>query len=451
MGIGVSGISTGADWNSIINQLMNVQSQRLNLLKSRESDIEKQISDYGLVKSSIDNYMSSISDLQDGSALAVFTASSTDESVLTASADSSASVSNYDIVVSQLASRDKIASSAYADASTAVGTGTLSITVNGQTMDLTVDASNNTLTGLAAAINSASDNPGVTASILNETGGSRLILTSNDTGTTNAVTINVTDSDGNNTDASGLSKLFYIGAGGDGLAEQISTAQNALLTIDGFDIESASNAVTGAVTGVTLNLTTTGSASINIQRDNTEIENKISAFVDAYNTLMDQFDQWQSGSLANDSSLRRMEQGLKDILNQPATLGGASRYLFEAGITRDKYGKLSLDSAELSTALASDFSMVSNLFGDSSTGFATRLYNFADSLLSAGGIIESSGEGLDNRKRIMQDSIDREQNRLSIVEKNLVKQFASLDKTVSQLQSTSSYLTSQLTSLISSG
>ncbi|MEJ2455754.1 MAG: flagellar filament capping protein FliD [Candidatus Thiodiazotropha sp.] len=450
MAISFSGISTGADWTSIINDLLEVQSDRLYSLQDRQGEVENQISDYGRVRSLVDGFMSSMEDLLDESTMAGFAGSSTDESVVTVSANSSAAVSTYDIVVSQLASRDKIASSAYADSSTAVGTGTLSITVNGQTMDLTVDSGNNTLIQLAAAINNASDNPGVTASILNETGGSRLVLTSDDTGADNAITINVTDDDGNNTDASGLSMLFYIGAGGDGYAEQVSSAQNALLTIDGFNVESASNAVSDAVTGVTLNLTDTGSATVNIERDNTDIEDKASQFVTSYNLLMDELDSYQEGTLANDSSLRRMEQGFVDILAQAANLDGSDRYLFEIGIERDKYGRLSLDTAVLSQALADDFSSVARLFGDDTQGYATRLYNLADSLLEVGGIIDSKEDSLDSIKDRIENSIEREEYRLDIVEQSLIKQFAALDQTLALLSSTSTYLTNQLNAINSS-
>jgi len=450
MAISFSGISTGADWTSIINQLMEIESERLYSLQDRGSEIDQQISAYGRVRSAIDAYMGAVESLLDESTMAGFSGSSTDESVVSVSANSSAAVSTYDIVVSQLASRDKIASSAYADAATAVGTGTLSITVNGQTMDLTVGTGNNTLNGLQAAINSASDNPGVTASILNETGGSRLILTSNETGVDNAITINVTDSDGNNADASGLSMLFYIGAGNDGYAEQVSTAQNALLTIDNFNVESSSNAVTNAVSGVTLNLSAIGSATVDIERDNSGIEEKIASFVASYNLLMDEFDKFDEGSLANDSSLRRMQQGFVEILNQSASIGGSNRYLFEIGITRDRYGRLSLDSAELSNALATDFTAVTQLFGDDTSGYATRLYNLADSLLEIGGIIDSKEDGLDRTKDRIQDRIDREQYRLDIVEKSLIEQFTALDQTLAQLQGTSNYLTNQLSAMNSS-
>jgi flagellar hook-associated protein 2 len=447
MGISFSGVSTGADWTSIISDLLEVESNRLYALQEREAEIDEQISDYGRVRSAIDVFMGAMEDLTDESSLAGFSGSSTDESVATVSADSSAAISTYDIDVTQLASQDKIASSAYADTATAVGTGTLSITVNGETMDLTVDAGNNTLSGLQAAINSASDNPGVTASILNETGGSRLILTSNDTGLDNAITISFADDDGNDTDASGLSMLFYIGAGDDGYAEQVASAQNALLTIDGFDIESASNTVSDAVTGVTLNLFDVGSATVSIERDNTEIEEKVSQFVASYNLLMDELDNFQEGSLSNDSGLRHMEQGFVDILAQAASIDGSDRYLFEIGIERDRYGRLSLDSDVLADALADDFSMVTQLFGDDTAGYATRFHNLADSLLEIGGIIDSREDSLDSTKDRIQTRIDREEYRLEMIETSLVAQFAVLDQTLALLQGTSDYLTNQLNSL----
>ncbi|MCG7954233.1 MAG: flagellar cap protein, partial [Candidatus Thiodiazotropha endolucinida] len=209
MTIGFSGISTGSDWNSIINQLLQIESRPLSTLQSREQEIDEKISDFGLVKSAIDTFNSTVEELTSSSGFSAFNATSTDEAVLTVSADSSAVPSSYDVVVTQLAERDKIASSAYADAMTAVGTGTLSITVDGNTMDLVLDGSNNTLTDIRDAINSATTNPGVTATILNETSGSRLILTSEESGLASAITVSVADGDdASNTDANGLSRLF---------------------------------------------------------------------------------------------------------------------------------------------------------------------------------------------------------------------------------------------------
>ena len=442
MAIGFSGIGAGADWNSIINQLLQIESRPLENLRSREKELDRKISEFGRVKSLVDTFRSAIEDLRSDTGFALFKQTSSDESVLTIETNSSAVASSYDVVVTQLASRDKLASSAYVDSSTAVGTGTLSITVNGASLDLTVDASNNTLAGLRDAINSATDNPGVAATILNETGGSRLILTSKETGAVNAIEIGVTD-------VSGLSRLFQIGAGDDGLAEQVAVASDGLLTVDGFDIVSASNSVTGAISGVTLQLASVGSAAIDIERDNAQVEEKISQFVDAYNTLLDELKGFETTSLGRDSGLRQMVQGFVGILNQPANIDGIGAHLFEAGITRDRFGRISLDAADLADALANDFQKVSQLFSDDATGYATRFYDYADQLLELDGIIASREEGLGSRKRTLQNQIDRQEIHLEIVEKSLIDQFMALDKTMAALQSTSNYLTGQLSSLLS--
>jgi flagellar hook-associated protein 2 len=450
MTIGFSGISTGSDWNSIINQLLEIESRPLQTLQTREQQLESKISDFGLVKSAIDTFRSSVEDLTSAAGFAAFAATSTDENVLTVSADSTAVPSSYDVIVTQLASRDKLASSAYADSMTEVGTGSVTITVNGNAMnlDLGVTAGDNTLAAIRDAINSAVDNPGVSATILNETGGSRLILTSSDPGAANAINITVTDNDdGNGTDANGLSRLFYVGVGDDGLAEQITTAQDALLSIDGFDIQSTTNDVTGAISGVTLHLTDEGSASINVQRDNSQIEERISDFVDAYNTLMAQIDDLESGTLYNDSSVRNMRRGFADVLNQVVDLGGTNAYLFEIGITRDKTGVLSVNSSELSTALAEDFNRVVQILSDSTTGYATRFYEYADQLLQVGGVVDLKNESFNSLKNSLRNQIDRQELHLKTYEAMLIEQFAALDQTMAIMTSTSDYLTNQLAAL----
>lgn len=449
MGIGFAGIGAGADWNGLINQLLQIESRPLDKLRSQEEDINKQISDFGRVKSIIDEFKAVVDDLQSDTGFGLFNRSSSDESVLTIQTDNSAVASSYDVVVEQLASRDKLASSVYTDAVTSVGTGTLTITVGADTLDITVDPANNTLEGLRDAINTATGNPGVAATILNEAGGSRLILTGRETGASNVIAVSVVDADdGNGGDANGLSRLFHVGAGDDGLAERVSNASDALLTIDGFDIESSSNSVTAAITGVTLELVSTGSASVQIERDNVQLEEKVNQFVDAYNKLLDDFEVLEISSLGKDSGLRRMEQGFVDILNQPATVDSEDMHLFEIGISRDKLGRISLDSDKFSEMLADDFNRFSQLFTDDTAGYATRFFNYADQLLDTGGFIDAREDGLDSRKRSIQESIDRQERHLELVERSLIEEFAALDRTMASLQSTGNYLAGQLGALL---
>jgi len=447
MAVGFAGIGSGANWSTLISQLVQIESKTLTSLRSRETQLENQVTDYGAARSAVDAFKTVMDGFRDDSSLDFFSGATSDDSVLTAGADSSAATSSYSVVVSQLASNDKIGSSVYTDSNTAVGTGTLSFTVDGQTSNITVDGTNNTLSGLRNAINNASDNPGITASIINETGGSRLILTGNETGSANAITIGVSDGDdGINNDAAGLSKLSHIGAGNDGVAEQISTAANTKMTIEGFDVESASNKVTGAITGVTLNIASLGSATIDIAKDTSKIEEKVQSFVDAYNNLTDKFEVLDISSLAGDSGLRSMEQAFVEVLNQSATVGGSNAYLFELGVTRDKLGKLSLDSSELSSALTADFDRVSKIFSDDATGYGTRFYNLADQILDD--IVPSRQESLKSQQRLLDTRIEREEIHLDVYEKTLVERFAALDTTVSALQTTGSYLAGQLNALM---
>ncbi|MCU7893321.1 MAG: hypothetical protein KZQ78_17750 [Candidatus Thiodiazotropha sp. (ex Ustalcina ferruginea)] len=113
MAIGFSGIGAGADWNSIINQLLQIESRPLDQLRSREREIEQQISDFGQVKSAIDSFRSSIEGLTSSSGFAEFSGTSSDETVLSITADSTAAASSYDVVVTQLASRDNLCGQLY--------------------------------------------------------------------------------------------------------------------------------------------------------------------------------------------------------------------------------------------------------------------------------------------------------------------------------------------------
>ena len=122
-------------------------------------------------------------------------------------------------------------------------------------------------------------------------------------------------------------------------------------------------------------------------------------------------------------------------------------YLFEIGITRDRYGVLSVDSAELSTALADDFNRVTQILSEETTGYASRFFSYADQLNDVGGVLDIKDETFDNQKSALQTQMDRQELHLETYEAMLIQQFASLDQTMAVLNSTSDYLTNQLSAL----
>ena len=195
--------------------------------------------------------------LTDGSAFSTQKTSVGDSTIIGASANTTAQPNDYNIVVSQLATVQKTTSAGFTDATSAAGTGSLTISIGGKSINLNVATGANSLQNIRDSINKSSDNPGVTASIVTGTDGAHLVLTSTATGAANAFTVTTSGGDGN------LSKLDF-----DPATDTATTkAQDAAFTIDGTPATSTTNSVAGAIDGVTLTLSKVGSSSLTIAND----------------------------------------------------------------------------------------------------------------------------------------------------------------------------------------
>ncbi len=448
--LSASGMSIGIDGSSIIKQLVAIQSRPLQDIRQQQSKIEAQISAYGKLRSAISTFESAMSKLasQYDNAFKSLSAVSSNEDAFTATAASTATAGSHAVNVIGLAYAHKKASSAYVDSATDIGgTGSLDITVNGNTSNITV-AAGSTLADIRDAINNAVDNPGVTASIVNESLGSRLILTSKETGAANTITITVNDDDAVTGDFSGLSKLFDVGDGAtDAFAREITAAADATLEVDGFTVNSASNTVTGVIEGVSFQLKGAGNGTLTISQDDSAITEAAQNFADAYNELRDTITSMYKGDLKRDPTLRMMEQNLLSIVGA-TTAAGTYTHISQVGLTRDKEGTMSLNSSDLTAALANDFDSVAALFTDATNGIAVRLEAFADQLAGADGLIKSREDGLDSRMSSLKNQESRWELRILDMEARYKRQFAAMDATVSALQGSSNYLASQMTSLI---
>lgn len=406
------GTGSGLDLESIISSFMQVERQPLQAIATQKTAFQSKISAYGTVKSALTTFQSSVSALSSASKFNAQKATSSDTSILTAKTDGSATVGNFDITVSQLAKSQKIASSGFASSSTTVGTGTLTIsfgtydsvgntfTANADKDDLTVtiDSSNNTLEGIRDAINDL--NGDVTATIINNGTTSQLVMTSKDSGEINTLKISVDDDDGDDTNTSGLSQLAYDPTAatnsGKNMSE-IQEAKNALLTIDGIDIEKSSNTIDDAVDGLTLTLlktTDTGeSVSLGIESDVDTIKESIQKFVDAYNKLNTTFedltkynetDKTKSGKLIGDATLRTISYQIKSVLTNSVGSGDLTT-LSDVGVSFDDSGNLALDAEKLNDAIESDFSDIATLFAANAT--------FTDSQIKFVGSTTATKEG----------------------------------------------------------
>lgn len=452
--ISAPGVGAGFDGNAIITQLLAIQSRPLEALRNQQKQIEAQISAYGALKSAASSFQSAMADLASVEKFKQLSATSSNEDAFTVSATSSAVKGAYSVIVNSLATAHKRASSNYANADTDVGgTGSLDISTAAGSFSVSV-LTGETLNDIRNKINQDANNPGITASIINEAGGSRLILTADETGADSAISVVTNDDDLNNADNTGLSRLFYVGNGTDDeFAREITGAADASLKVDGFDVTSASNSVTGVIEGVTIDLVASGSGQINVSEDSESIGEKVQAFVDAYNAMRDEISTMygEGGSLNRDSTLRYMDQNILNIINSPVSTGGTYDYLSQIGVTRDKEGVLSLNTSDLNDALGTDLDSVISIFADSTNGIAVRMEDYAKGLVDFDGLITTREEGLNNRIQTLEDAKSRMELRLDAVEARLIRQFAALDSTVGAMNSTSSFLMNQMSTLNSFG
>ncbi len=385
MGISSPGIGSGLDVNGIVSRLMAVESRPLTTLATKEAKQQAQLSAFGSLKGALSTFQNSVATLSDPTKFSAVTANIADTSLATVSSSPKAAPGNYSLEVQSLAQSQKIKSGNFADSTTTVGAGTLTIqygTYSGGAFTLnpdkaaesiTIAADQSSLAGVRDAINEADG--GISASIVNDGSGDRLVISSNDTGLSNALKITVADDDLNNTDNAGLSQLaFDVSTGGTANLTETVAASDAQVIIDGITVNKASNTISDAIEGVTLNLLKAdlgNSTNLSVTRDTASVQAAIQSFVSSFNELdqtikdLSKFDteSQQASVLTGDSTLRAVQFQLRGIFNTPlSTAGGGLSTLSEVGITFQADGSLSLDSSKLSSVINDTTKDVSTLF-----------------------------------------------------------------------------------------
>ncbi len=447
--ISVPGIGSGLDINGLVTQLVAVERAPAQAqIDSQRSSALSRISALGNLNSALDGVQTAFAALSSGSAFNRRTATSGDTAVVAASAGSSAVPGRYAVEVGALASSQKLSSGAFATADTAVGTGTLTVKVGTVSSVFTIDSAGQSLAAIRDAINAAPDNPGVNATIVTGADGAHLILNARTSGSAGA--IEVTSSGG------GLAALTYVSGGpGNGLTE-VDPAQDAQVTIDGIAVGSAGNTISDAIEGVTLNLLSAkpGTAiDITVAADRSAAVAAVGAFVSSYNALVGTSLQLASfnattgsaGPLLGDSSLRAVRNDLSKALAARDN-GAAFESLSAIGVRVALDGTLSVDNARLSKALDSSQAGVAALVSkDGALGQA--LNSVFDRFLGSDGVLVTRSANLNDTQRALDRQQEQLDLRLTATETRLRAQFTALDSLLSRLQSTSNFLTQQLSAV----
>jgi len=441
--ISSAGIGSGLDVNSIVSQLMVLERRPLDVLQQKKEDIDSRVSAYGNLKSALATFQDAMQQLSTPAALKIFTATSGNDAVFTATATNTAAASSYGVEVVRLAERHKFASEEHLDTYTVGGgnNAALEIQVGSDPADtLSVDLSTAmTLGEIRDAINTAAANPGVAATIVfGNNGNQKLVLTASDSGADNALSLSYPGSV--RARDFGFEEINNIG--GD------TALLDAEVIVDGYSVTRANNIIDDVITGVTLDLAAADPGipyALDIARDTTAVTESVQAFADAYNEIMTAIDTLGDNELATDSLLFSIEQGLRNTMNSPASglLSGLS-YLGEIGVTFSREGVLTVDATDVESALINNFDAVSELFATDGQGFASRLDTLVDGWLAIDGLIDGRTDSLDSSKRLLETREESLEYRMSQIEARLFAQFGQLDTLIGSLQATSNFLTQQL-------
>ena len=434
-----TGLGQGIDVQQFVQFAVANQEAAITALQTQQATLSSQTNELSTISSDLANLNTAANALSDPlGALAALDATSSNSAVVGATASSTAVAGSHTVTVNSLATTSSYYTNELASSGTTISNGSFQIQVGSNApVTVTVDSSNDTLSGLAASINS--QNAGVTASVIQDANGYRLALVSDGSGAPGDITVS-----GN---TSGLTFTKAV------------TGTNASLTVDGVPISSASNTVSNVINGVTLNL---GSASpdtpitINVSPDATQATTAINNFVTAYNTVVNDFnsqfnvasDGSGGGPLEADNSVSQAQSLLLGAAAYSITGNNGIVNLASIGVNLNDDGTLSVDSGTLSSALASNFSSVQNLLQNATNGFAQNLSSVIDTLNAPStGILTVDSQGISSTSQDLTQQIDDLQAALTVQEQNLTTVYANVNTTLQELPLLESETSQQLAAI----
>jgi flagellar hook-associated protein 2 len=460
------GVGSGLDVNSIITQLLAIERQPVTRLQRLEKDVETEISAYGNVRSKADVVGSAAEALADEDTWRKTSVNLNGADEFTVTTTGNASALTLDVEITALAQRQSISTKAFDASSSTVGTGVLTLqrgawsagfdgftaAEDAPPVEITIGPGQDTLTGIRDAINAAS--AGVTASILTDSSGARLVIRSEQTGADHGFSITTRDATGE-FDALGFTaQRDPASAAG---AQGNTRATNLQGRVDGAPVESATNTLGNVLPGITIRAskTTASPRTVSIEHDRADIRTKIDAFVTAFNDLMSYIKAQTAynestktpAALQGDRAALLVQSQFRGLATGTTQASQVFTRLSDVGISLQADGRLKVDDGKLNEALE-DLEEVASLFGrdeagTAEDGLALRLAEMVDQLTSPDGAIERKQSTLRDRLKRNQDEQARLEERVADVEKRLRAQYTALDSKMSKLNGLGSYVAQQ--------
>lgn len=448
------GLGSGLDTSAIVKALADAEkTPKQNQIDRQTKANTASISAIGSLKSALTTFTTALDKL--GSTVTPqfigYTATSADDKTVKATASSTAVGGTYSVKVENLATASKVASQRFADASASISKGTLEISQNGEVYKVEI-GDGATLQSTRDSINAALSSKGISANIINDGQGSRLVLTSTTTGL------------GSDISVGGIPELTIdgetqmSGAGGGFITE---LAKDAKYSVDGMSLTSKSNKIDNAVTGLTFELvapTSPGtSTTVTVATNNDGLKKSVQTFVDAYNALVSTINSLTNTpknadgtygtapALAGDSLARGMLTALRNELVTSSTGGnGSLKVLSQLGInTVQSTGLLEIDSTKFTAALDTQKlgGEIQSMFsGDS--GLSSRLKTALTPYTQSDGLLTDRSKILESTKKNLATQQSNLDVRITALTASLTKKYNTMDTLVGQLNAQRDNITS---------
>ncbi|KAA8559155.1 B-type flagellar hook-associated protein 2 [Pseudomonas extremaustralis] len=462
-GTTITGVGSGFDTQAIVKSLVDAErAPKQSQINTQSQKATTQLSSIGKIQAALDAFRGALTSMGTDNSFSGLTGTSSDEKVATMTANQGAANGSFSLIVNQLAMPSKLSTKTFAGGqSTVVNAGTtattLTITQSGKNFDLSVPAGA-TLQQVRDSINSTFGTAGLSANILTDSTGSRLILTSTNSGVGSDLTMS-----GN----SGIDTGYTV----------VSAPQNAKYTIDGIAAESKSNSITDAVSGVSiklLSLSPTVTANdpnttdplrtamtISVTTSATALKSGVKGFVDSYNALLkamnaetkitkDAAGNSIPATLTGDSTMRTLQSAIRNEFNALSG-NGTLKSLAQFGVTTDQdTGALSIDSKQWDKAVLTNAADINSIFSGK-TGLLARLTAATDAYAKPStGILATRTTSLaDSLKDLTKQQTDLD-DRLSTMQDALTRKYTAMDTLVAQLRQQSTSILGTLNAISNS-
>lgn len=447
------GIGSGIDTSELVSKLVAaVREPKETVITGRQTTNNARVSALASASSSLDTFSNALTSLLSGTGFSG-TPTSNDPTIVNVAALPGGTPAGLpaQIEVKQLAFAQTLESTALAAKTTAVGLGTLTLTTASGSSTITIDSTNNTLEGLAAAINGK--NAGVTASVVVDNQGARLVM-KGATGEANAFTLTAGTADAD------LQRFTFDGTNTPGSLQKKQSAQDSIIAIDNVEMRNSTNTVDTALPYVRIDLNKAAPGTlVTLASDEptSTMRDLVVEFVDAYNTLRKALnsvsatgtDASTAGALAGDAGIRDMKTQLARLTSTNLMSSGPVRTLADLGISTNRDGTLALDTTKLDAAIAANPAAVTQMLNpsvvtDDNPGLAGAMKKVRDSIQGEGGALAASQRKYKALQETLTDQLEKLDKDMTDYEERMTTIYAKMEAQLTAMKATQSYLEQQV-------